>query len=194
MKTTLFFDTETTGLPDNYNAPYTDVNNWPRLVQLAWILYHDDAQVAQGDFLIKPEGFIIPTESSDIHNHDHEKCMDEGVDLKTALNDFWDDIGHSDVLIAHNIDFDKNIVGCEYHRAGAERHAKSFMIKPMFCTRKASTEFCKLPGKYGFKWPKLEELYLVLFSEELENTHDALVDSEATAKCYFELKRRGIFS
>ena len=30
----LFFDTETTGLPKNYNAPITDTDNWPRLVQL----------------------------------------------------------------------------------------------------------------------------------------------------------------
>ncbi len=31
----LIFDTETTGLPKNYNAPLTDADNWPRLVQLA---------------------------------------------------------------------------------------------------------------------------------------------------------------
>lgn len=31
----LFFDTETTGLPKNWKAPVSDLNNWPRLVQLA---------------------------------------------------------------------------------------------------------------------------------------------------------------
>ena len=35
----LFIDTETTGLPKEYDAPYTDIDNWPRLVQLAWIVY-----------------------------------------------------------------------------------------------------------------------------------------------------------
>jgi hypothetical protein len=34
----LFFDTETTGLPKSWKAPVTDVNNWPRLVQLAFLL------------------------------------------------------------------------------------------------------------------------------------------------------------
>ena len=29
----LIFDTETAGLPRNYGAPYTDVENWPRMVQ-----------------------------------------------------------------------------------------------------------------------------------------------------------------
>lgn len=28
----LFFDTETTGLPLDYDEPYTNVKNWPRLV------------------------------------------------------------------------------------------------------------------------------------------------------------------
>ena len=37
----LFFDTETTGLPKRWNAPVTDLENWPRLVQLAWIMYDD---------------------------------------------------------------------------------------------------------------------------------------------------------
>jgi len=28
----LFFDTETTGLPRNWKAPVTDLDNWPRMV------------------------------------------------------------------------------------------------------------------------------------------------------------------
>lgn len=32
----LIFDTETTGLPKKWNAPVTDIDNWPRCVQLAW--------------------------------------------------------------------------------------------------------------------------------------------------------------
>ncbi len=30
----LFFDTETTGLPKNWKASLTDLNNWPRLSEL----------------------------------------------------------------------------------------------------------------------------------------------------------------
>lgn len=191
MKTILFFDTETTGLPINYKASYTNTDNWPRLVQLAWILYHDGVEVSNGDFLIKPDGFIISEDASKIHGHDHDKCNEYGVDLKFVLNKFWGDIRESDVMIAHNIDFDKNIAASEYHRMGAQTHAKSFMMKPMFCTMKASTNFCKLPGNYGYKWPKLEELYKILFNEELENTHDALIDIQATAKCYFKMLEMG---
>jgi len=193
MQLRLFFDTETTGLPDNYKASYTNVSNWPRLVQLAWVLYNGDTEVSSGDYLVKPHGFIIPEAASDIHDHDHEKCMKLGVDLKHALNEFYGDFLQCDGLFAHNIDFDNHIVASELHRSGAIGHAKLFMTKPMFCTMKSSTEYCKLPGKYGFKWPKLGEMYQVLFDEVLENTHDAVVDIRATAKCYFELKKRGVF-
>ena len=37
----LFFDTETTGLPRNWKAPVTHLNNWPRMIQIAWIACDD---------------------------------------------------------------------------------------------------------------------------------------------------------
>ena len=49
----LFFDTETTGLPKNWKAPVTDVNNWPRMVQLAWETYD-----VQGNLLARNNHII----------------------------------------------------------------------------------------------------------------------------------------
>ena len=34
----LFFDTETTGTPKNYDKPTSDTQNWPHIVQLSWII------------------------------------------------------------------------------------------------------------------------------------------------------------
>ena len=51
----LFFDTETTGLPKRWNAPVTDLENWPRLVQLAWIMYDDRGNMLESrDVIVKP--------------------------------------------------------------------------------------------------------------------------------------------
>ena len=60
----LVFDTETTGLPSNFDAPISDTNNWPRLVQLAWQI-HDEMGVLlhQKDYIIKPVGYNIPIKS-----------------------------------------------------------------------------------------------------------------------------------
>jgi DNA polymerase III subunit alpha len=64
----LIFDTETTGLPRNYNAPISDTSNWPRVVQIAWQLHEADGTlVEQKDFLIRPDGFNIPFQSEQIH-------------------------------------------------------------------------------------------------------------------------------
>lgn len=35
----LFFDTETIGLPKIWNAPISDIDNWPRLIELAYLVY-----------------------------------------------------------------------------------------------------------------------------------------------------------
>ena len=70
----------------------------------------------------------------------------------------------------------------------------SSLNKPTVCTMKSSTDFCKLPGKYGYKWPTLQELYKILFGEGFGNAHNSLSDIQATKKCYFKLKALGIIN
>ena len=85
----LFFDTETTGLPKNWKAPVTDIQNWPRLVQLAYLLYDQQGnKISGGDFIIQPDGFTIPAEAAAIHGISTEKANREGVALMTVLQDF----------------------------------------------------------------------------------------------------------
>ncbi len=56
----LFFDTETTGLPRTYRASIKDLENWPRVVQIAWLTYSKSGQLlSENDYIVKPEGFII---------------------------------------------------------------------------------------------------------------------------------------
>ena len=64
----LVFDTETTGLPNNFNAPVSDSGNWPRMVQIAWQLHDDEGNLIENqDYIIKPEGYDIPFNASRIH-------------------------------------------------------------------------------------------------------------------------------
>lgn len=82
----LFFDTETTGVPCNYNAPVTDTNNWPRLVQLGWIVTDEYGNVLkQRSRIVRPEGCTIPYEASSIHEITTEKALREGYDLSGIL-------------------------------------------------------------------------------------------------------------
>jgi DNA polymerase-3 subunit epsilon len=193
MRKVLFFDTETTGLPQFYNAPITQVNNWPRLVQLAFIEFYENGTLsAKHNYIIKPEGFSIPREATLIHRITIEQAQTEGHDLTQVLDIFADAITESSILIAHNFDFDRNIVGAEFVRK--EFDTKPILTKRSFCTMKNKNivNFCRISGKNGFKWPKLEELHYKLFNQKISDTHDASIDIAATAKCFWELLRRGV--
>lgn len=188
----LFFDTETTGLPKKYNAPADDFDNWPRLVQVAWILFDEEGkEILSNSYIIKPEGFVIPLESSLIHGITQKRAVKEGCDLCNVLSEFENLVEQADFLIAHNIDFDEKIMGSELLRIG---NMNCFVNKNKFCTMRASTNFCAITSQYGYKWPKLEELHYKLFETNFDEAHNALVDIQITAKCFWEMKKRGLIS
>jgi len=185
----LFFDTETTGLPRSWKAPVTDLNNWPRLVQLAYLFYDSDGnKISGGDYIIKPDGFIISKEVSRIHGITHERAVNEGQPVNSVLQHFNTLIEQADWLVAHNMQFDEKIVGSEFLRNGMEN---SIPAKNRICTMERSTNFCAIPGPYGNKWPKLSELHYKLFKTNFEEAHNASVDISATARCFWELRRLG---
>lgn len=188
----LFFDTETTGIPRNYNAPASDLKNWPRLVQLAWLIADDEAhELASAQFIVKPDGFTIPADATRIHGITTDMAIEQGVDLGAALTAITADIARASVLVAHNMPFDERILGAEFLRVGRPNLVES---KARRCTMQESTEYCRLPSRYGYKWPTLGELHTRLFSTPFEGAHQALVDVRACARCYFELKRLQIMA
>lgn len=185
----LFFDTETTGLPRNWKAPITDLNNWPRLVQLAYLLFDEAGnQISEGDFIIKPEGFTIPVDASRVHGISTERAQREGQPIITVLDHFDSLIEQANYLVAHNMSFDEKIVGAEFLRNGMPNMIDS---KKKICTMLKTTNFCAINGPYGYKWPKLSELHYKLFKTNFEEAHNAAVDITVTAKCFWELKRLG---
>lgn len=188
----LFFDTETTGLPKSRLAPVTDVDNWPRMVQLAWLLYDENKKELNGQsYIIRPEGFTIPEESSRIHGITTEKALHEGVTLDSALFEFTRDLEEARHLIAHNISFDENIIGAELLRK--RLNSRLWRINKV-CTMLTTTEYCAIPGQMGYKWPTLTELHNKLFNKPFSGAHDALADVKACARCFFELKESGLIN
>jgi DNA polymerase III epsilon subunit-like protein len=188
----LFFDTETTGLPRSYSAPVTNLTNWPRLVQLAWLLTDSQGnEVSSAEYIIKPEGFVIPSNATKIHGITTKRAQREGTELHAVLAEIILAINQASVLIAHNMQFDEKILGAELLRSG---YSDILATKERKCTMQSSTNFCKIPSHYGYKWPTLQELYKKLFNEQFADAHQALVDVRACSKCFFELKRRKLMS
>ena len=186
----VFFDTETTGLPKDYNAPTSALYNWPRMIQLSWITAEADGSVInENDHIIYPCGFIIPSEASQLNGITMDVAKDKGKPLMEVLNSFMHDVDDSLFVVGHNVSFDIHVVGAELIRCGRR---DSLFTKPSICTMQSTVDFCAIPGKYGYKFPKLQELYKKLFGNEFEDAHNALSDIRATLKCYLELKKRGI--
>ncbi|MDG1279533.1 MAG: DNA polymerase III subunit alpha [Algoriphagus sp.] len=187
----LIFDTETTGLPRDYNAPMSDVDNWPRLVQLAWQLHDAKGNLLSNhNYIIRPEGFTIPYNAEKVHGISTKRALAEGHDLKQILGIFENDVQKSTYLVGHNIEFDINVVGSEYLRAEATMPLTATQLD----TKDISTEFCALPGGRGgkFKWPTLTELHQKLFGKGFGDAHDAAYDVDATARCFFGLINQGV--
>lgn len=187
----LIFDTETTGLPQNFSAPITDLDNWPRLVQLAWQLHDERGKlINSGNYIIKPEGFTIPFNAEKIHGISTQRAIDEGVDLRFALQEFSKDMNRAFFLIGHNVSFDEKILGAEYLRL---KLPSAIMDKPKIDTKDDGTPFCKILNNRGtYKWPTLAELHYKIFAKNFEDAHDAAADVEATARCFLEMVRLGI--
>lgn len=185
----LFFDTETTGLPKNYRSSYTDISNWPRIVQLSWLVADEEGIVLKESDCIIKVNFPIPIESSRVHGITNSISEEKGIEINKALTDLLSDLNGVSRLICHNVNFDLPILQSELLR----NNLKHEIDIPTFCTMKNSTEFCKIPGNYGFKWPKLEELYQVCFGKQFINAHNAMVDVRATYEIFYHLKRENVF-
>src|SRR5688572_19956194 len=141
----LIFDTETTGVPHNKTAPITDLDNWPRLVQLAWQLHDNKGKlIAQHNYIIRPEGFDIPYKAEQIHGISTKRAIDEGHDLMTVIGIFIQDLSKTSLLVGHNIEFDINIIGAEFIRKNLA--PEQFINLARIDTGISSIEYCQLSG------------------------------------------------
>lgn len=191
--TILFFDTETTGIP-SYSLPNGDPAQ-PRCVQLAALMTDDDGQEIQSvSVIIRPDGWKIPKDVAAIHGITTYFALRHGVREQVAQVLFWDLMSRADLIVAHNIKFDRQVIATMFARAGR----REFKFPPSFCTADAATPIVNLPPTEkmvaaGFnrpKTPKLEECIRHFFGETLDGAHDALVDVRACARVFFEIKRR----
>jgi DNA polymerase-3 subunit alpha len=186
----LIFDTETTGLPKSWNAPITDTDNWPRCIQIAWQLHDDMGNLLdRNDFLIQPDGFNIPYDAERIHGISTELAQEKGISLIEGLRLFNEALSKTTFIVGQNVEFDVNIMGCEFHRLGVENNLTKLPVLDT-CTEKTAL-LCQLPGGRGgkFKLPTLTELHKHLFGIDFAEAHNATADVEATTRCFLELIR-----
>ncbi len=186
----LIFDTETTGLPKSWNAPITDTDNWPRAIQIAWQLHDEMGNLIEhNDFLINPDGFNIPFDAERVHGISTELAKEQGIELSEGLRLFNEALNKTKFIVGQNVEFDINIMGCEFHRLGIKNKLTSLPILDT-CTEETA-QMCQISGGKGgkFKLPTLTELHKHLFGIDFNEAHNATADVEATTRCFLELIR-----
>ena len=182
----LFIDTETTGLPKDENLSPMITDNWPRLVSVAYILCDERKIVDRNYYIIKPNGFIIPSESTRVHGITTAEAISKGRVLSDVLDSLKPIISGCDFIVGHNVVFDIKVLNSEYYRYNMTLPVS---LKPYYCTMSLSRDFCSLPNN---KYPTLEELYYILKNESISNAHNAMSDTQAAMECFWILKDSGI--
>ncbi len=196
----LIFDTETNGLPKQYKTSYTDVGNWPVILQIAWTILDlpTKRNITSSNYLIKPIGDFVWDESAErIHKISLSQVQTYGCPFSEILKKWKKDIYCVDIIIAHNLQFDKNVFFAECIRAGVE--PITMWCSNEMCSMLSTVNVCKLKStsvyatpEDPYKWPKLIELYQYLFPdhENPSNLHDAATDVQCLSECILELYDR----
>ena len=197
----LVFDTETTGLPVRGSSIY-ELNKWPHIIQLSYILY----DISKNEVLVEKDEYIklnptvtIEPESIAIHKITREILDEKGIHIKSALSTFNKYMRSCDIVVGHNISFDKRMIFVECIRQKMDQQFTNFenniqKHKPEYCTMKNTTELCQLTktnavNKTYNKYPKLVELHEKLFPDKKapQNLHNSMVDILYTLKCYIKI-------
>lgn len=204
MKTiTLFFDTETTGIRKNGFIP--------RVVQIGALLADEDGRtLGELNVLLQPSGFsYIPKVASDVHGFTYDDIDAFGIDRSTGLDAFFQLMSTADIIAAHNIEYDLDLLQIEiqYQKEQSNGLVAAWQEEldrvQKFCTMANTKELLKLPltdkqityfqsigrSTDEYKNPHLQESFKHFFGREFEGAHDAMADVRACRDVYFELHK-----
>ena len=193
----IFLDIETIGLPNKINGQYSSYKNLnaydtARIVQIAIIESNKSGKIiSKHDWIINPN---INIDNSHIHGITNEIAKNKGIAFTEIVEKIKSLFTRAILIVAHNINFDKSVLLSELYRNKAINTINIINDIPIFCTCISTVNIVKLPtNKYGYKYPKLEELYYYLFQKKPVGLHNAMIDITLTFECFYELIRLEYF-
>jgi len=193
----LVFDTETTGLPSERNASIRDVDKWPHIIQISYILYDTDINkvLCCVDNIIRLEDDVEITDKSiELHKITRTVSKRKGIHIRIAINNFNLVLENTDLVIAHNLSFDKKMIMVECVRLNMNQKFTNSCGKGVreYCSMKNNVSLCKIEkvsitGDKYYKYPTLSELHNYLFENYPENVHDSMADVLICLRCYYKI-------
>jgi DNA polymerase III epsilon subunit-like protein len=195
----MVLDLETTGLPitksfnDYFHYSNLDKYDGSRIVQFSWGIYKQNGEkVLLRDFVIKPSGFTIPDKSTKIHGIPHNYAKKYGIELIKVIECLEKDINKINVIVAHNLIFDINVLLSELYRFKNFDLINKLKNINNVCTAQTTKDIIQIKiiinYEYIYKLPNLAELYYWCFQEKIEGAHNSKNDVINLSKIYFYLK------
>jgi DNA polymerase III epsilon subunit-like protein len=213
-KTILVFDVETSGLlpkKDKTNPNHIPVEAYPHILQLSYAKYDISTNqlVETYDTYIKVKKEVEISDTITALTGITRRHCNKGSSIMDAISQFYQAYITSDVIVAHNIDFDKKMILVELERNRQEFIRNSPECMTIFnstyeelngvehyCSMRKGTVITNImvPSKYpgkppSLKWPRLNELYAKLFDgETVDGLHNAMVDVLVCLRCYMKMR------
>ena len=202
------FDTETTGLPKIKMITEKTLHLWPHIVQFSYVIYDNETNTVLKtvDHIVKvPDSVVITEENSNIHGITDTMSKTSGVDIKDVLTEFMEDYNNADIIVAHNMEFDFNIIKVELMRQIYDDNQTTLQkeqvtqklntlktSKKLCCTMQESVELCNIKaltrdGKEYVKFPSLTELHKHLFNVVPKKLHNSLNDVLICLRCFYKM-------
>ncbi len=188
----VFFDTETTGLPkDRTLNALLGRGNWPDLVSISWIVCDQGKQVKKESYIVKPQGWNIPEDSTRIHGIADAYAQEHGAPLREVLHKFIGDVRTANYVVAHNMEFDRNVIhaALKWRLGGDPREVWPYQAE--ICTMVLARDELRIPARYPkpndpYKLPRLDELYEATFgSKAPAGAHSADRDTEVLVSIFW---------
>lgn len=186
----LVFDTETSGLDPQWNV----------ILQLSYQIVDPDSWATiktVNHYFAWPDNKARVSEGAISVNGLTEEVL-SGKQLsnrKAALEEFVADKDSCDLLVAHNLEFDKKFIIASCREEGV-KFANSGWSQS-YDTMKRTTNYCQIPKDWGngYKWPKLTELADCLGVDYSNiSLHDSSGDVELTKRCFEQIIIEGLYS
>jgi hypothetical protein len=139
-------------------------------------------------------------EAAKVHGITRTALRQLGVPAEQALSWFIADAKECDLIVAHNLEFDKKILWAATVRHGMAE-LPTWWPRSELCSMLATTPICQIPAvptekcpkpKDPYKWPRLNQVWSWLWPDRPlpMGLHDAGVDVTCLSTCFRELIRR----
>ena len=158
----LIFDNETTGL---LNHPDSPLEKKPRVIEFGGILVDENCNVLDELSILIDPGETLETFITKITGITDSDLIGKPLFSK-AFKKINKIMRKADVVFAHNLPFDKNVLDYECQRVDKILHWPKYQI----CTVQMNVP------KYGYR-VKLKDLYQDVIGKSFKQTHRALDDT-----------------